>query len=58
MRQAAGQHQQVIPVYLHAPHEGVFNPMRQSEKLDPDGAYLRQWIPELAKLPVSALHQP
>ena len=32
--------------------------MRQSEKLDPDGAYLRQWIPELAKLPVSALHQP
>ena len=41
-----------------APYFRVFNPMRQSEKFDPDGAYLRQWLPELAKLPGSALHQP
>ena len=41
-----------------APYFRVFNPMRQGEKFDPDGAYLRQWLPELAKLPVSALHQP
>jgi deoxyribodipyrimidine photo-lyase len=41
-----------------APYFRVFNPMRQSEKFDPDGAYLRQWLPELAKLPGAALHQP
>jgi deoxyribodipyrimidine photo-lyase len=36
----------------------VFNPIRQGEQFDPDGAYVRHWIPELATLPSSAIHQP
>ncbi len=41
-----------------APYFRVFNPIRQSEKFDPDGDYLRWWIPEVAKLSASARHQP
>ncbi len=29
----------------------VFNPVTQGEKFDPDGAYVRRWVPELAQLP-------
>jgi deoxyribodipyrimidine photo-lyase len=32
--------------------------MRQGEQFDPDGAYVRRWVPELATLPASAIHQP
>lgn len=41
-----------------APYFRVFNPVLQSRKFDPDGAYLRRWLPELASLPDSALHAP
>ena len=41
-----------------APYFRIFNPVRQGEQFDPDGAYVRRWIPELAKLPASAIHQP
>jgi len=41
-----------------APYFRVFNPMMQSAKFDPDGAYLRRWLPELAKLPNEHLHAP
>ena len=41
-----------------APYFRIFNPMLQSKKFDPDGVYLRRWIPELAKLPDAALHAP
>lgn len=41
-----------------APYFRIFNPMRQGEQFDPDGAYVRRWVPELAKLPASAIHQP
>ena len=41
-----------------APYFRIFNPIRQGEQFDPDGAYVRRWIPELAKLPASAIHQP
>lgn len=34
-----------------APFFRIFNPMLQGRKLDPDGTYVRRWIPELAKLP-------
>lgn len=41
-----------------APYFRIFNPVTQSEKFDPDGAYIRQYVPELAKLPDKYLHKP
>lgn len=36
----------------------IFNPVRQAEKFDPDGAYVRRWVPEIAHLPNRWLHKP
>lgn len=36
----------------------VFNPTLQGEKFDPDGRYIRQWIPELSALPDRYIHTP
>ena len=36
----------------------VFNPVRQSRKFDPDGDYLRRWLPELAGLSDRNIHAP
>ena len=36
----------------------VFNPVSQGEKFDPDGVYVRKWVPELANLPGKHLHAP
>jgi deoxyribodipyrimidine photo-lyase len=41
-----------------APYFRVFNPVLQSEKFDPDGAYIRRFVPELAKLDARAIHAP
>jgi len=41
-----------------APYFRIFNPVLQGEKFDPDGAYVRRWIPELARLPASVIHRP
>lgn len=41
-----------------APYFRVFNPILQGEKFDPDGAYVRRWVPELAELPAGLIHQP
>ncbi|KAB7624069.1 cryptochrome/photolyase family protein [Alkalilimnicola sp. S0819] len=41
-----------------APFFRIFNPVRQGERFDPEGAYLRHWLPELARLPTRWLHQP
>jgi len=41
-----------------APYFRIFNPMTQGEKFDPDGAYVRRYVPELAKLPDKYLHHP
>ncbi|HEV2280016.1 MAG TPA: deoxyribodipyrimidine photo-lyase [Acidobacteriaceae bacterium] len=41
-----------------APYFRVFNPVLQGEKFDPDGEYVRRWVPELAKLPAQWIHQP
>ena len=41
-----------------APYFRIFNPVLQSEKFDPEGAYIRRWCPELARLPNSAIHAP
>jgi deoxyribodipyrimidine photo-lyase len=36
----------------------IFNPVAQGLKFDPDGAYVRQWVPELAALPAELIHEP
>ncbi|MCX4450978.1 cryptochrome/photolyase family protein [Streptomyces sp. NPDC058369] len=36
----------------------VLNPVVQAKRLDPDGAYVRRWVPELASLSGSAVHEP
>ena len=36
----------------------VFNPVSQGEKFDPEGAYVRLWVPELARLPDRYVHAP
>jgi len=41
-----------------APYFRIFNPVIQSEKFDLQGKYIRQWIPEIAKLPNKYLYQP
>ena len=41
-----------------APYFRVFNPVLQAKKFDPEGAYLRRWLPELADASVALLHEP
>lgn len=36
----------------------IFNPVTQSKRFDPDGAFIRQWLPALAKLDKAAIHAP
>ncbi|MFF8193287.1 cryptochrome/photolyase family protein [Streptomyces bobili] len=36
----------------------VLNPLTQARRFDPDGAYVRRWVPELAGIEGSAVHQP
>jgi len=36
----------------------MFNPVIQGERYDPDGAYVRRWVPELATIAGKAIHQP
>jgi deoxyribodipyrimidine photo-lyase len=41
-----------------APYFRVFNPILQGEKFDPDGVYVRRWVPELKELSNKLIHQP
>jgi deoxyribodipyrimidine photo-lyase len=41
-----------------APYFRIFNPITQGDRFDPDGAYVRRWVPELAALPDGLLHAP
>ena len=41
-----------------APYFRIFNPVLQGEKFDPDGAYVRRWVPELARVPNKFVHRP
>jgi deoxyribodipyrimidine photo-lyase len=40
------------------PYFRIFNPVLQSRRADPDGSYLRQWLPELRHVPTSHIHEP
>lgn len=41
-----------------APYFRVFNPVTQSERFDPNGDFIREWVPELAKLDSKRIHDP
>jgi deoxyribodipyrimidine photo-lyase len=41
-----------------APFFRIFNPVTQGHKFDPDGAYVRRWVPELSALPAPLIHSP
>ncbi|NIP72729.1 MAG: deoxyribodipyrimidine photo-lyase [Gammaproteobacteria bacterium] len=41
-----------------APYFRIFNPVLQGQRFDPDGDYVRRWVPELAGLPNTWLHRP
>ena len=40
------------------PYFRIFNPIAQSQKFDPDGRFIRRYVPELKDLPAPAIHQP
>jgi deoxyribodipyrimidine photo-lyase len=40
------------------PYFRIFNPVTQSEKFDPDGYYVRRWVPELEKMSARYIHHP
>lgn len=40
------------------PYFRIFNPVTQGKKFDPDGGYVRAWVPELAALPARYIHRP
>jgi deoxyribodipyrimidine photo-lyase len=41
-----------------APYFRIFNPVLQGEKFDPQGDYVRRWVPELAGMPGVSIHAP
>jgi deoxyribodipyrimidine photo-lyase len=41
-----------------APYFRVFNPILQGQKFDPDGVYVRRWVPELSEVPRPFIHTP
>jgi deoxyribodipyrimidine photo-lyase len=41
-----------------SPFFRIFNPVLQGKKFDPDGDYVRRWVPELAKLDTAFIHEP
>ncbi|NJM07578.1 deoxyribodipyrimidine photo-lyase, partial [Candidatus Gracilibacteria bacterium] len=40
------------------PYFRIFNPTSQGQKFDPQGAYVRRYVPELANVPDSFIHEP
>jgi deoxyribodipyrimidine photo-lyase len=41
-----------------APYFRIFNPVSQGRRFDPDGTYVRRWVPELARVPREHVHAP
>jgi len=40
------------------PYFRIFNPTAQGERFDPDGEYVKKYVPELRKLPSAVIHSP
>lgn len=40
------------------PYFRIFNPLRQSERFDAEGEYIRHWVPELQGIEGAAIHDP
>jgi len=40
------------------PYFRIFNPVAQGERWDPEGRYVRRWVPELRGLPAKSIHAP
>jgi deoxyribodipyrimidine photo-lyase len=40
------------------PYFRIFNPVSQSQKYNPNGDYIRRWIPELRDVPADFIHAP
>ncbi len=40
------------------PYFRILNPVTQSRRFDPDGTYIRSWVPELGAVPASLIHAP
>ena len=43
---------------MRRPYFRIFNPVLQGEKFDPDGDYVRRWVPELAHRTADVIHHP
>ncbi len=41
-----------------APYFRIFNPVTQGEKFDPEGKYVKRWVPELGDVPAKYVHRP
>lgn len=41
-----------------APYFRIFDPVAQGQRFDPDGSYVRRWLPELAALDAKHIHEP
>lgn len=41
-----------------APYFRIFNPLSQSERFDPEGVFIKRWLPELADLNKKQIHDP
>ena len=41
-----------------APYFRIFNPFLQGKKFDPEGMFVRKWVPELANVPQKFIHEP
>jgi deoxyribodipyrimidine photo-lyase len=41
-----------------SPYHRVFNPVTQGKRFDPDGEYVRRWVPELRDVPARYVHEP
>ena len=41
-----------------SPYFRIFNPFTQGEKFDPDGLYVRKYVPELKLMPNKFIHRP
>lgn len=41
-----------------APYFRIFNPTTQGKRFDPEGVFIKKWLPELAQVPAKHIHQP